>query len=63
MEVLLSRWDDIHGNVAARDRAGTASLGQAESPSGEPPPFGSLVPLIESFHPGVDPGERRRWRH
>ena len=63
MEVLLSHWDDIHGGMATRDRVGTASLGPVGPPSGEPPPFGSLVPLIESFHPGRDPGEPWRGNH
>ena len=60
MEELLNSWNDIHGDLAARDRAGEASLGQAGPPPREPPPFASLLPLIEGFHPGVDPGDAPR---
>lgn len=59
LEALLEDWDSIHGSVAPRDRASTASLGQGEGPAQDPPPpFASLIPLIENFHPEGDSSPR-----
>ena len=57
MEELLENWDSIHGSApATRDRVREASLGQEGPLVREPPPFASLIPLIEGFHPGTQKG-------
>jgi len=63
LEALLEDWDSIHGSVAARDRVSTASLGQGGGAArNPPPPFSTLIPLIEDFHPGGDSSPRRHRR-